>query len=283
MRKLRDISRCLQTAVDATREVGILLRRNLASTTKQVDLETQHDIKLALDARAQSLIERRLLKAHPGIAILGEEGTSGDVGAELRWVVDPIDGTVNFAYGLPHACVSIALQRRIEPAPARLARRFPDLNFETVAGAVYDPFQDELWTAVRGKTARLNGRKIAVSGRDRLETALVAVGFSSSPETVAEKGAFLGRLVGRVRKIRLLGAGALSLTYVACGRLDAYVQSGIRLWDIAAAGLILECAGGEFWSRPVEGEHAYDIVGSNGRLRRKLERIQRDTATKPEA
>ncbi len=240
-------------------------------------METQHDIKLALDSRAQRLIERRLQKAHPGIAVLGEEGVLGDIEAERRWVVDPIDGTVNFAYGLPHACVSIALQERVVPTQARLARAFPDLGYQSVLGAVYDPFQDELWTAVRGGAAKLNGRRIRVSSRTRLDRALVAMGFSSSPGALEEKGAYFGRLFSKVRKLRLLGAGALSLTYVASGRLDAYVQSGIRLWDVAAGGLILECAGGEFWSRPTPGEHTYDIVGSNGKLRRKLERLQRDS------
>lgn len=276
--KKSEINACLKTAVGAAREVGELMRRHLSSTSKSIDLETQHDVKLALDSRAQRLIEKRLRKAHPEIAILGEEGTLGDIGAGRRWVVDPIDGTVNFAYGLPHACISIALQERVAPTKPGLAKRFPDLNYETVAGAIYDPFQDELWTAVGGGAARLNGRKISVSSRDRLDRALIAMGFSSSPGAAEEKGVFFGRLFSKVRKIRLLGAGALSLTYVATGRLDAYVQSGIRLWDIAAGGLIVQCAGGELWSRPVPGEHAYDIIASNGKLRRKLERVQREAA-----
>lgn len=277
MKKI-ETTACLKTAVDAAGEVGELMRRNLRSTAKSIDAETQHDIKLALDSRAQRLIEKRLRKAHPEIAVLGEEGTVGDIDSERRWVVDPIDGTVNFAYGLPHACVSIALQERVKPAKASLAKTYPDLNYATIAGAVYDPFQDELWTALRGGAARLNGRKISVSSRDRLDRALIAMGFSSSPGAMEEKGRFFGRLFSKVRKIRLLGAGALSLTYVATGRLDAYVQSGIRLWDIAAGGLIVERAGGELWTRPVPGEHAYDIVASNGRLRRKLERVQREAA-----
>lgn len=274
--KKSETTACLKTAVAAEREVGELMRRHLRWTSKSIDVETQHDIKLALDSRAQRLIEKRLQEAHPSIAVLGEEGTLGDIGAEMRWVVDPIDGTVNFAYGLPHACVSIALQERIAPKQPKLAREYPDLNYETIAGAVYDPFQDELWTAVRGSPARMNGRKIAVSSRSRLDRALIAMGFSSSPGAMEEKGAFFGRLFSKVRKIRLLGAGALSLTYVATGRLDAYLQSGIRLWDIAAGGLIVECAGGELWSRPIPGEHAYDILGCNGKLRLKLERIQNE-------
>jgi len=276
--KKNEANACLKSAMGAAREVGRLMRRHLHSTSKNIDLETQHDIKLELDSRAQRLIERRLQRAHPETAILGEEGTLGDIASERRWVVDPIDGTVNFAYGLPHACISIALQERVVPIRKKLAREFPDLNYRTVAGVVHDPFQNETWTAVLGGGARMNGRKVSVSSRDRLDRALIAMGFSSAPGAMEQKGAYFGRLFSKVRKIRLLGAGALSLTYVATGRLDAYVQSGIRLWDIAAGGLIIECAGGEFWSRPIEGEHAYDIVASNGKLRRKLERVQRETA-----
>jgi myo-inositol-1(or 4)-monophosphatase len=270
-----EISRCQKTAVEAARAVGELMRRNLASTSKSVDLETQHDIKLELDSRSQRLIERTLLREHPEIAVLGEEGTVGDIGAVSRWVVDPIDGTVNFAYGLPHACVSIALQRRIHPRKPRLAREYPDLNYETVAGVIYDPFQDELWTAVRGQTARLNGRKISVSSRGRLDQSIVAMGFAKYASTLNAMLPVFNLLIYKVRKTRLLGAAALSMTYVATGRLDAYLEPGIRLWDIAAGGLIIECAGGEFWSRPIPGEHTYEILVSNGKLRGALERVKR--------
>ena len=270
-----EISRCQKTSIDAARAVGELMRRNLASTSKNVDLETQHDIKLELDSRSQRLIERKLLRGHPAIAVLGEEGTVGDIGAESRWVVDPIDGTVNFAYGLPHACVSIALQRRIRPTKPGLAREYPDLNYETVAGVIYDPFQDELWTAVRGQAARLNGRKISVSSRSRLNQSIVAMGFAKYSSTLNAMLPVFNRLIHKVRKMRILGAAALSMTYVATGRLDAYLEPGIRLWDIAAGGLVVECAGGEFWSRPIPGEHTYEILVSNGKLRGALERVKR--------
>lgn len=273
--KKSGISRCLKTATAAVRAVGDLMRRNLASTSKSVDLETQHDIKLELDSRSQRLIERTLLREHPEVAVLGEEGTVGDVGSEWRWVVDPIDGTVNFAYGLPHACVSIALQRRIRPARPSLARAYPDLNYETVVGVVYDPFQDELWTAVLGQAARMNGRKISVGSRSRLDQSIVGMGFAKYASTLNAMLPVFNQLIHKVRKVRILGAAALSMTYVATGRLDAYMEPGIRLWDIAAGGLIVECAGGEFWRRPIPGEHTYEILANNGKLRRALERVKR--------
>src|SRR5215510_9402831 len=135
----------LAAAVVAARAAGKMMRDNLRST-KKINEATQHDIKLELDVRCQKRIERELRRVFPEVSILGEEGVLGDPEAPWRWVVDPIDGTVNFTYGIPHACVSIALQ-------ARGVRRGARGEFETLVGVVYDPFTDELWTAIRGRPA----------------------------------------------------------------------------------------------------------------------------------
>jgi len=247
---------------------------------KKANEVSQHDIKLALDVECQQLIERRLRRACPGISVLGEEGESGDTQAEQRWVIDPIDGTVNFAYGIPHACVSIALQEKVS-APnlksqisnLKSQRRHsvtPD-GYRTLLGVVYDPFVDELWTATRGGKAFLNGKVISVSPRTRLDEAIVAMGFSKYTETLTAMLPVLNRMIHRVRKVRLMGAAALSLVYVASGRHEAYLEAGVRLWDIAAGGLIVECAGGDFFHQPIAGEyHAYRLVVNNGRLRKEL-------------
>jgi myo-inositol-1(or 4)-monophosphatase len=265
----------LAHTVRAARAAGELMRRNLRAA-KRINSVTQHDIKLELDVRCQKLIEKTLRSAYPHIAVLGEEGVLGDVEAEHRWVVDPIDGTVNFTYGIPHCCVSIALQTRKaeHDAPGSKRRRpdahYPDAAYETVVGVVYDPFCDELWTAIRGGQAYLNGKVIRVSRRRRLDEAIISVGFAKHKSTLNQMMPVLNRLVHRVRKIRIMGAAALAMTYVASGRMDAYVESGIRLWDIAAGGLILECAGGDFWREPMAGDHKYRIMANNGPLRRKL-------------
>jgi myo-inositol-1(or 4)-monophosphatase len=250
------------------------MRENFHSQ-KKINSATRHDIKLELDVRCQKRIESILLREAPDAAILGEEGVAGDPRAAARWVVDPIDGTVNFTYGIPHCCVSIALQRRVPSAEVRVSssRAVPDEAYETVAGVVYDPFCEELWTAVRGGPALLNGRAIRVSRRKLLGEAIVSIGFAKQVATMDKMLPTLNRLIRRVRKIRILGSAALSMVYVATGRLDAYLEYGLRLWDIAAGGLILECAGGEFWRKPVEGEHCYQIVANNGLLRRKLQRF----------
>ncbi len=259
-----EIAKALACAVRAARQAGSLMRRNQTSI-KKINQQSQHDIKLELDVRCQKLIEKTLLAAFPDSAVLGEEGEAGVADADWRWVVDPIDGTVNFTYGVPHACVSIALQTRAKSSD----------DFATVIGVVYDPFCDELWTGVRGGPALLNGRRIHASRRSELAEAIVAIGFAKDPASLRENLPVFNALVGKVRKMRIMGAAALSLSYVAAGRFDAYIESGFHLWDIAAAGLILECAGGEFWRRPIAGDHAYQMLANNGLLRRKLERIVR--------
>ncbi len=252
------------------------MRRNLHS--KKIINETSvHDIKLELDVRCQKLIERQLHSAFPHISFLGEEGDSGDRQAEYRWVVDPIDGTVNFTYGIPHACVSIALQQRSARcqvsgvrSKSRTTHHAPlNADYLTIAGVVYDPFQDELWTAICGQPARLNGKVIRVSSRRTLGDAVVSIGFSKSRASMEHALPYFAWLARRVRKIRMMGAAALGLTYVATGRFDAYIERGINLWDIAAGGLIVECAGGEFWHEPISGRK-FRMIASNGLLGRTL-------------
>lgn len=256
---LREIERA---AVEAARAAGLLMRKN-ARVPKKINSSSQHDIKLELDVRCQKLIEGILLRSWPEVAILGEEESVGQPQKSARWVVDPIDGTVNFAYGIPHACVSIAFQAPAPEAPQ---------GYRTEVGVVYDPFADELWTARRGGLARLNGRPIYVSRRSRLVEAIASIGFAKWSSTVDSMLPTFNGLIHRVRKIRIMGSAALSLVYVATGRFDLYVEKGLRLWDIAAGGLIVEAAGGEFWNRPLELPYSYQIIASNGLLRRKLPR-----------
>ena len=261
--------RALATAVSAARAAGKLMRANLRSV-KAVNLATQHDIKLELDVRCQKLIEKRLSAAFPAISLLGEEGETAVADADRRWVVDPIDGTVNFAYGIPHACVSIALQtRNAERAMRNKARRL-DQHYQTILGVVYDPFTDELWTAIRRQPARLNGRVIRVSRRKKLSEAVLSMGFAKTSEALEKTLPCFIHLARRVRKVRTMGAAALALVYVATGRFDAYIERGISLWDIAAGGLIVECAGGKFWCEPIAGRHQYRMAASNGLIHRQL-------------
>lgn len=256
-----------KAAITAARAAGALMRRNQWSH-KRINAETSHDIKLELDVRCQRLIDRVLRGAFPETSLLGEEGVSGKADASYRWVVDPIDGTVNFAYGIPHASVSIALQVRIADYGLRNGKAVAE-PYQTVLGVVYDPFTDELWTAIRGQAARLNGRVIHVSRRRKLADCVVSIGFAKSRTSLERALPYFIWLARRVRKIRMLGSAALGLTYVATGRLDAYVERGIYLWDIAAGGLIIECAGGKFWREPTENGK-FRMISSNGLVQRRL-------------
>lgn len=262
--------KALAAAVHAARAAGDLMRKNLHSP-KKVNEESLHDIKLELDVRCQKLIEQLLHRSFPEVALLGEEGESGATGADYRWVVDPIDGTVNFAHSIPHACVSIALQGRIA-AKARTKKNASPQSaaYTTLIGVVYDPFTEELWTAIRGGKALLNGKPIRVSQRRKLGEAVVSMGFSKSKTTLESSLPFLCYLCRKARKVRIMGSAALALTYVATGRFDAYFERRISLWDIAAGGLILECAGGDFETTPIPGYHRYSMVASNGLLKRQL-------------
>ena len=260
-----DLGKAQAAAARAAQAVGVLMRRDL-NVNKRANSVTQHDIKLELDVRCQGLIEKALRREFPAVALLGEEGVAGRADAEYRWVVDPIDGTVNFAYGIPHACVSIALQQRAE---SRKAADYDD-GYLTLVGVVYDPFCDELWTGIRGQAARLNGKIIRVSQRRKLAEAIVSIGFAKTRENLQATLPYFARLAHSVRKIRIMGAAALGLAYVASGRFDAYIERGIHLWDVAAGGLIIECAGGEFWHEAIPGKHAYRMIASNGLLRRLL-------------
>lgn len=252
--------RYLAVAVEAAHAAGRLMRDHWHKP-KRINSASRHDVKLELDVRCQERIEALLRRFDRAIPVLGEEGSDDRMTAAQRWVVDPIDGTVNYAYGIPHACVSIALQQRSDGGPER---------YETRAGVVFDPFAQELWTAIRGGPALLNGRKISVSNRTRLGEAIVSIGFAKSRFTLGRMLPLLNALLYRVRKLRIMGAAALAMTYVASGRFDAYVEHGLRLWDIAAGGLIVECAGGEFWREPLRRQHSYRIMAHNGHLRSAL-------------
>jgi myo-inositol-1(or 4)-monophosphatase len=217
----------LSIATTAARSAGELIRSHFG---KPLDVSGMyaHDIKLDLDVQSQDLITKMLLDAFPSHAIYGEEGIAGAQDSEWQWIVDPIDGTVNFFYSIPHFCVSIALRHRQE----------------IVLGVIYDPMRDELWEVERGGVPLLNGKPIKVSQRTELAEAVVSVGMSKSPDIAQKATVMLEKYVRRARKCRLMGSAALDLAYVACGRLDAYIEQAVSLWDVAAGKLLVEAAGG---------------------------------------
>ncbi|MDG2123568.1 MAG: inositol monophosphatase family protein [Verrucomicrobiales bacterium] len=241
----------LDVGVAAAKEAGALLMEHYGKA-KNVDEFTNHDIKLELDVKSQDLITERLLAAFPDHAIYGEEGIAGDQSSEWHWIVDPIDGTVNYFYGIPHFCVSIALRR----------------GEEMVVGVIYDPCRDELFSAVRGGGAFLNGEKIGVSERATMREAVVTVGFSKTKASLDAGFLRFQKIAYEVRKTRMMGSAALAMAYITCGRLDAYIEEQISLWDIAAGWIMLEEAGGvvELGPSVNPGDDKFFICASNGKL-----------------
>jgi myo-inositol-1(or 4)-monophosphatase len=244
----------LETAIEAASEAAKLLKQNFGSALN-VNQATQHDIKLEVDELSQQLIARIILADYPDHCILGEESSAGNPNADVRWVVDPLDGTVNYFYGIPHYAVSIAAQER----------RGGD-QWETVTGVVLAPELDELFATEKGKPAMLHGHPIHVSNRTQLSEAIVTIGFFKNLDSMNRGLADFNRMIYKVRKMRLTGAAALDTVYVACGRFDAYVEYSIRLWDIAAGQLILENAGGRVQSRPTAEPHSFDVRMWNGKI-----------------
>ena len=244
----------LDAAVEAARAAGDLLRQNFQRPLR-VNKAEAHDIKLEIDVQTQELITKLLLKKFRHHALYGEEGMVGDQASEHQWVVDPLDGTVNYYYKIPHFCVSIALR----------------FKGEIIVGVIYDPMRDDLWTGQKGELPRLNGHHFRVSERADLSEAVISVGLSKTGVMIESNLPLLQEMIHRARKCRLMGSAALDMAYVACGRLDAYIEQGISLWDVAAGWILVETAGGSVDMRPRKDMNdKYSIVASNGVIDLKL-------------
>jgi myo-inositol-1(or 4)-monophosphatase len=240
----------LDLAVAAAHAAGNLLRSHFGTPLNVNALEA-HDIKLELDVRSQTLITRMILDQFPDHAIYGEEGLAGNQASPFHWILDPIDGTVNFFYGIPHFCISIALRE----------------GSDIILGVIYDPIRNEIWQVRKGGPALLNGKPCAVSTRATIAEAILSVGFSKTKTTIDSGLPLFQDLVYRARKCRLMGSAALDMAYVAAGRLDGYIEQSVSLWDIAAGILLIEAAGGavKIETRP-ENPDKFSVVATNGRL-----------------
>jgi myo-inositol-1(or 4)-monophosphatase len=244
----------VDAAVGAARKAGELLRANF-QRPRRVNAKEKHDIKLEIDVQAQELITHLLLKNFPQHALYGEEGIVGDQKSEFQWVVDPLDGTVNYFYGIPHFCISIALR----------------CQSEIIVGVIYDPMRDEIWTVQKGGEPKLNGRVFRVSERTELRDAIVTIGLSKTDATIESGMPLLQSMVRRARKCRLMGSAALEMAYVACGRIDLYIEHGVSLWDIAAGWILTEAAGGSVEMRlRTDMKDKYNVIASNGVIDFKL-------------
>jgi myo-inositol-1(or 4)-monophosphatase len=223
------------------------------------------DLVTVADRTSEKLIRERLSAAFPEHGIFGEEGTRDRLDGEFRWYVDPLDGTTNFAHGLPHFCVSLGLeQRRGDLSPGE--------DGTLVAAVIYDPLRDELYAAERGRGAQLNGRKMHVSSTPELAEALVATGFPSHKRHESPNIHFYQEFCLRSHGVRRAGSAALDLAYVAAGRLDGFWEFNLNPWDTAAGILLVEEAGGQmtgFSGQPFRLD-SREILASNGLIHAEL-------------
>ena len=234
---MKEFEQLRQLAVEIAQAAGALLAErpdvfDINQKSSAVDFATQMDIA------AEKLIVDRILTARPNDGINGEEGSERASTSGITWVIDPLDGTVNYFYGIPGWNVSIAAK-----------------NSEgVVAGAVYSPTTQSLWSASLGGGATFNGKKIACNDPVALDRAMLATGFSYDLEERKSQGAMVASLLPRVRDFRRNGAAAVDLCYVAMGALDGYFEAGLKEWDLAAGGLIAQEAGAIVSGGPSSGQ-----------------------------
>ncbi len=240
----------LEAAVEAARSAGELQRQRLWS---DIDIRFKGEIDLVteVDRASEALIVARLKARFPEHDILAEENDYGELHASHRWIIDPLDGTTNYAHGFPWFAVSIALE----------------IDGEVRVGVVFQPVLGELFTAIKGEGAWLNGQPLVVSRRQPLRHCLLATGFPYDGTCDNENNLDnFCRLQLAARGIRRAGAAALDLAYVAAGRLDGYWECKLKPWDMAAGGLMVAEAGGIVTNHRGEPHSVYDhrIVASNG-------------------
>jgi myo-inositol-1(or 4)-monophosphatase len=260
------LSPALNVVVSAVRKVGRRLLRDFAEVEQlQVSMKGPGDFVSQADLRAEQTLREDLGKARPGFAFLMEEsGISGEADWEWRWVVDPLDGTTNFLHGIPHWCISVGIEKRIS-----------DEKSEIVAGVIYNPVSDELFWAEKGMGAFLNDKRLRVSGRREMNTALFATGipFAATPKK-PEFAHALVRLMPQVSGIRRFGSAALDLAWVAAGRYDGYWELVLNKWDVAAGIVLVREAGGIVTSPDGGDPYAEcNIVAGNQHMHGKLREV----------
>ena len=253
-----DTKELLELAESTARTAGALLLDRFHGPAKGVTTKsTATDPVSDADRDAEKVILTALEKARPRDAVVSEEGGGSDSRSELRWVIDPLDGTVNFLFGIPHWCVSIAVEH----------------DSAWLAGVVYDPNRDEMFSAQRGGGASLNGTPLRFGDKSDISQALVGTGFSYDSHARALQAEVIVRLLPRVRDIRRAGAAALDLAWCAGGRLDGYFEAEMFVWDRAAGELLVAEAGGVTTPLEPPSGKGLGVIASNPQLHDELREL----------
>ncbi|HSA77324.1 MAG TPA: inositol monophosphatase family protein [Nitrospirota bacterium] len=246
----------LTVASNAARRAGNILRENLHGI-REISYKGDINLVTEMDMRSERAVVETILASFPGHGIIAEEETCIRNESGYRWIIDPLDGTTNYAHGYPCFSVSIALEH----------------EGEVIAGVVYDPMRDELFTARKGKGAALNGRPIRVTAVDTLIKSLLATGFPyDRKESEKNNMDYFHDLLMASQEVRRDGSAALDLCYVACGRFDGFWELKLKPWDVAAGSLIVSEAGGMVsdFSGLRFNIHDGEVLASNGSIHRKM-------------
>jgi myo-inositol-1(or 4)-monophosphatase len=249
----------MEETAGTARAAGKVLLANVQKNRK-VQFKGRIDIVTEMDLKSEQLIVARLRKALPEASFLTEEGSVSEESSEFKWIIDPLDGTTNYAHTFPVWCVSIALEYR----------------GELVVGCVYDPTRDEMFTASKHDKTRLNGQIVSVSSRRRLDQALLATGFPYDIRTSRINNLTnFTNFVKTARAVRRAGSAALDLCYLACGRFDGYWELKLHSWDMAAGVLIVKQAKGRITDFEGNEFSIYRdrLLGSNGQIHKEMMRI----------
>jgi myo-inositol-1(or 4)-monophosphatase len=222
----------------------------------EISHKGRDNIVTDVDKKAEAMIIKDILAAFPGHSILSEESEPRSGLAPYTWIIDPLDGTTNFAHAFPFFCVSIALEK----------------SGRVVLGVVYDPIREELFFAEKGRGAYLNGKKIHVSKVKKLIDSFLATGFSYGIKRKDRNISYFRELLTRTQAIRRAGSAALDLCYVACGRFDGFWEMDLHPWDSAAGMLIVEEAGGKVtrFDRSPYSPYDKNILATNGHIHNKM-------------
>jgi myo-inositol-1(or 4)-monophosphatase len=256
-----DSQRILKTAVEAARKAGLYLLDNWGKVTVEAaDEKKKNDFVTFVDKTSEKMIIEYILSQFPGHQILAEEGGKQQSGSDYQWIIDPLDGTTNFIRHIPVFAVSIGVKYRNE----------------IIAGVVFNPVDNELFSAAKGQGAHLNDAPIHVSRMTDFSRAFLATGFPHQykrflPQFVKSFSDIFFHSAG----MRRLGSAALDLCYTACGRFEGFWEIGLNPWDIAAGGLIVQEAGGEvsdFWGRPSYLDSGF-VVAGNSAIQKQLTNI----------
>ncbi|MCB9496405.1 MAG: inositol monophosphatase [Fibrobacteria bacterium] len=250
----------IQTAIEAARRAGEVLRSGYGTTFLREEKGRTTDLVTEFDRKAEDILVESIRSRHPDHRIIGEEGGDSGGNSEWEWILDPLDGTTSFAHGIPFFSVCVALRHR----------------GEIVLGVVYEPLRDELFAAERGAGATLDGAPIRVSPTKELSRALLATGF---PYAIAENPhrtlEVFTAVVPHARGIRRLGSAGLDLAYVACGRFDGYWEHSLKPWDCAAGALLVREAGGVVTTWGTDSDAPWNVdsletLATNGAIHQEL-------------